>query len=208
MRRVHNWGWPAFGVLAIGAGSAAAGIAYDNITGKAGKSVLVSSDDEFADDTTLNASAGLTITAVRARLYNASNQPYTGELRFWIYGAGAGQPGSLLGSSVAPIKLAAQSEGTFEVPFANLTVPSAALWTGWQIPVVGPQAQVGVMLDANPSVGSSTALQARHYPDTTWGISNIPDSNFMFQIVTVPAPASATALGVLALGAVGARRRR
>lgn len=197
----------SFLALAFSISATRADIAYDNITNNPGRLVFISSDDEFADDTTIDPIAGMMISAVRARLYNASNNPYTGELRIWLYRDASGVPGSLLGAATTTITLASRTEGTFEVAFPNLVAPTVNLWTGYQVQIVGPQAQVGILEDNYPSIGQSSDRLARHYPDGSWGLSEVPDSNMLFQIVTVPSPTVAAAL-LLFSTALTSRRRR
>ena len=186
--------------------AALADVIYDNITANSWHSSIFS-EDEFADDTTLASGAGSAIGQVEIGVLRnpALAGPYSGTMTVRLWADAGGTPGALLGSASVPIVLTDNVPHIIAAAFPGTIATTATIWTGIQFTFVTQLGAGIVEGTVAPSVGSSSGLRARHYPDNTWGISSVGASNQFTRISTVPAP---SALALLGLGTLVAARRR
>ncbi len=195
---------PCLGLLA--AAPASASVIYDNITANSWHSSIFS-EDEYADDTTLVTGAGSIIRQVEVGVLRnpALSTSYHGVMTVRLWEDSGGAPGSLLASVSRPIILDDGVPHIIPAIFPDTIATTATIWTGVQFTFV---AQLGAGIVEGlvaPSVGSTTGLRARHYPDNTWGVFDVGGSNQFLRIDTAPAPGP---LCLLAIAAAAARRRR
>lgn len=195
------------GILAAHGAPASADIVYDNISANNWQSSLFS-EDEYADDTTLSTGAGTIIRQVEIGVLRnpALAGPYSGTMTVRLWADAGGTPGALLGTSSVPLTLTDNVPHIIAASFNSVVAPGATIWTGVQFTFT-TQLGAGIVEGiAAPSVGSSTSLRARHYPDLTWGVSSVGNSNEFIRINTVPSPSGLAMLG-LALAAAARRQR-
>jgi hypothetical protein len=165
-------------------------------------------EDEFADDTTLSTGAGTLIRQVEVGVLRNGGFPgtYNGTMTVRLWADAGGVPGAFLGSATAPVSLSDNVPHIIAAQFAGVTATTGTIWTGVLFSFT-TQLGAGIVQGTTvPSVGSSTNLMARHYPDSSWGVTAGPNFTNWIRIDTVPAPGGALVLGAGA--ALLGRRRR
>ena len=182
-------------------------VIYDNITTNAWR-LSFFSEDEHADDTTLSTGVGSIIRQVEvgAVRNSAFSGTYTGTMTVRLWSDIGSAPGALLGTARVPISLSDNVPHIFAASFSDIVAPTATIWTGVHFSYI-TQLGAGIVEGITaPSVGSGSGLRARHYPDNSWGVFNVGNSNPFLRINTVPSPSGVLLLG--SMGLLSIRRRR
>lgn len=194
-------------VLPLLTGVAPGVIVYDAITTNNWHSSFFV-EDELAQDTTLSTGAGTTIRQVEVgALRNPGfSGAYSGTMIVRLWSDAGGAPGAFLGQATAPLTLSDDVPHVIAAQFPGVVATTGTIWTGVGFTFT-TQLGAGIVEGTTPpSVGSTTRLTARHYPDNSWGVVAGGSETNWIRIDTVPSPGLiAFSLGA---GLAACRRRR
>jgi hypothetical protein len=181
-------------------------IAYDAISGSGGD-IWYGRVSPLADDTTLDPAAGLLITSVTIRLWNAiSKISLSADVHVSIYTDRAGVPDALLTQATIPLFLPPRTAIDLAVDLPDVLAPSERIWTAYDFRVYDGVPPV-VEVNRTTVVGSSTSHVKYRTATGVW--SDTEFDGAALQIRTVPAiGAGESLLAITGLVAFRARRRK
>jgi hypothetical protein len=193
----------ALAALGIHSGVAHADIAYDTITGHATGTLRgFGFGTIFAEDVTLEAGAGRTLTGLRMAAYSSTNYLGTMHMMFATRAPGDGPPDLDNVFATADITVSATSTVVTwiaDLPF--IEAPHQRLWVMWTFSAntLGDATLPAVGSDGGPPTAGSTndTAYARRPGFTGW--DHLLGERWVMRLDAIPAPSGVAFLGLVAV---------
>lgn len=186
----------------IWAGSAAADIAYDTLTGHSTSALRgFGFGTIFAEDVTLEPGAGRTL--VGWRMHNYGNQDYFGTMTLMFARRAPGDTAPDMSRIFASVDQVVYSLGTVSTWIADLPfveAPHTRLWVMWKFGhnTLGNSSLPSVGSDGNAPSAGSTDNRIYVMPGSSSSWQTIDNERWVMRLDTVPAPSCVAFAGIVA----------